>query len=67
MNPSILRTLACCALLGLAGVGTVQAQPATAAACFWLNPANWTSATIKACCWMPSHRRDPTVRVGTSW
>jgi serine protease Do len=32
MNPSILRTLACCALLGLAGVGTVQAQPATAAA-----------------------------------
>ena len=32
MNPSILRTLACCALLGLAGVGTVQAQPATVAA-----------------------------------
>ncbi len=32
MNQSILRTLACCALLGLAGVGVVQAQPATAAA-----------------------------------
>ena len=32
MNHSILRTLACCALLGLAGVGGVQAQPATAAA-----------------------------------
>jgi serine protease Do len=32
MNPSILRTLACCALLGLAGIGTAQAQPATAAA-----------------------------------
>ncbi len=32
MNHSILRTLACCALLGLAGVGSVQAQPATATA-----------------------------------
>jgi serine protease Do len=31
MNHSILRTLACCALLGLAGVGTVQAQTAAAA------------------------------------
>ncbi len=30
MNQSILRTLACCALLGLAGVGSVQAQPAGA-------------------------------------
>ena len=32
MSHSILRTLACCALLGLAGVGGVQAQPAAAAA-----------------------------------
>jgi len=32
MNHSIFRTLACCALLGLAGVGDVQAQPAPAAA-----------------------------------
>jgi serine protease Do len=32
MNHSILRTLACCALLGLAGVGGAQAQPAAAAA-----------------------------------
>ncbi|WP_426699768.1 Do family serine endopeptidase [Rhodanobacter sp. Col0626] len=31
MNPSILRTLACCALLSLAGIGTVQAQTAVAA------------------------------------
>ena len=31
MNHSILRTLACCALLGLAGVGPVLAQPAPAA------------------------------------
>lgn len=31
MNQSILRTLACCALLGLAGVGKVQAQTGTAA------------------------------------
>ena len=32
MNHSILRTLACCALLGLAGVGDVQAQTAAPAA-----------------------------------
>lgn len=32
MNHFILRTLACCALLGLAGVGSVQAQPAAAVA-----------------------------------
>ncbi|MFC5526270.1 DegQ family serine endoprotease [Rhodanobacter ginsengisoli] len=32
MNHSILRTLACCALLGLAGGGAVQAQPAPTAA-----------------------------------
>ena len=32
MNHSILRTLACCALLGLAGVGGVQAQPAAGTA-----------------------------------
>ncbi|CAM5602020.1 hypothetical protein [Rhodanobacter lindaniclasticus] len=31
MSHSILRTLACCALLGLAGAGGVQAQPAAAA------------------------------------
>lgn len=32
MNHSILRTLACCALLGLAGVGGAQAQPAATVA-----------------------------------
>ncbi len=32
MNHSILRTLACCALLGLAGIGGAQAQPAATAA-----------------------------------
>ncbi len=32
MNHSILRTLACCALLGLAGGGAVQAQPVPTAA-----------------------------------
>jgi serine protease Do len=31
MNRSILRTLTCCALLGLAGVGSVQAQTAATA------------------------------------
>jgi len=32
MSHSILRVLACCALLGLVGVGGVQAQPASSAA-----------------------------------